>query len=90
MKKTAFLLLIFLIIFFPNVLFAQTVSLEICDWQGGASGAASVSIDDSFTSCRDILNEYGFKGTYFLHHTDKFSQADWDNWRSIYAEGHEI
>ncbi|MHC4842361.1 MAG: polysaccharide deacetylase family protein, partial [Planctomycetota bacterium] len=90
MKKTAFLLLIFLIIFFPSILFAQTVSLEICDWQGGASGAASVSIDDSFTSCRDILNEYGFKGTYFLHYTDKFSEADWDIWRSVYEEGHEI
>ncbi|MHC4131095.1 MAG: polysaccharide deacetylase family protein [Planctomycetota bacterium] len=90
MRKSVFLLLIFLIIFFPSVLFAQSVSIEICDWQGGAAGAASISIDDSFTSCRDILDEYGFKGTYFLHHTDKFSEADWDIWRSVYAEGHEI
>ncbi len=65
-------------------------SIQICDWQGCAAGAASVSIDDSFTTCRDILNENGFKGTYYLAWTDTFSQADWDIWRSIYAEGHEL
>jgi len=66
------------------------VLIEICDWQGDAAGAASVSIDDSCTSCLDILRENGFKGTYYLSCTDQFSPADWDMWRSIYAEGHEI
>ncbi|MHC4174906.1 MAG: hypothetical protein ACYTBX_16910, partial [Planctomycetota bacterium] len=38
-------------------------SIEVCDWQGGTAGAASISIDDSYASCRDILNQNGFKGT---------------------------
>lgn len=65
-------------------------SIEICDWRGGASGAASISVDDAFPSCREILNEYNFKATYYLSCTNKFSQADWDLWQSVYQEGHEI
>lgn len=65
-------------------------SIEICNWQGCAAGAASVSIDDSYTSCRDILDQNGFRGTYYLAWTDTFSQAEWDTWRAIYAEGHEL
>jgi peroxiredoxin len=65
-------------------------SIKICDWQGCAAGAASVSIDDSYPSCRDILNQNGFRGTYYLAWTDTFSEAEWDMWRSIYAEGHEL
>jgi hypothetical protein len=90
MKILVFLLPVIFITLFPSLVFANDVSIEICDWQGDAAGAASISIDDSFTSCRDILNEYGFKGTYFLHYTDKFSQAEWDTWRTVYEEGHEI
>lgn len=66
------------------------MKVEICDWYGGAAGAASISMDDSFASCRDILNKNGFKGTYYLSGTDKFSEADWDIWRSVHLEGHEI
>jgi len=65
-------------------------SIYICDWQGCAAGAASVSVDDSYPSCRDILNQEGFRGTYYLAWTDTFSQAEWDMWRSIYTEGHEL
>jgi Polysaccharide deacetylase len=64
--------------------------VEICEWQGGAAGAASISIDDSCTSCRSLLNQYGFKGTYYLSGTDAFTEADWAIWRSVYREGHEI
>jgi len=63
---------------------------EICNWYGEAAGAASISMDDSFPSCRQVLNENGFKGTYYLSGTDKFTVADWDMWRAIRAEGHEI
>jgi len=66
------------------------LQIEICDWQGDEAGAASVSIDDSYRSCRDILNENGFDGTYYLSWTDTFSQREWGMWKSIYAEGHEI
>lgn len=64
--------------------------VEICEWLGGAAGAASISVDDSCTSCRSLLNQHGFKGTYYLSGTDTFTEADWDTWRAIYEEGHEI
>ena len=62
----------------------------ICDWQDCHRGAASVSIDDSFSSCRDKLNQKGFKGTYYLSETSSFDEAKWNLWRDIYAEKHEI
>ena len=62
----------------------------ITDWQGGAAGAASVSMDDSCPSCRDTLNNLGFKGTYYLSHTNQYTQEDWDLWRAVRQEGHEI
>lgn len=66
------------------------LQVEICTWYGGAAGAASISVDDSCSSCRSLLNQHGFKGTYYLSETDKFTEADWETWRSIYAEGHEL
>lgn len=74
----------------PLVRTIDDAPVQVCDWQGCASGAASVSIDDSYPSCRDILNENGFKGTYYLSWTDTFSESEWDMWRAIYAEGHEL
>jgi len=66
------------------------ISIEICDWQGGSAGAASVSVDDSFPSCREKLNKNGLNGTYYLDHTDKYTQEQWDVWRQMYNEGHEL
>ncbi|MCH7530010.1 DUF4215 domain-containing protein, partial [Patescibacteria group bacterium] len=64
--------------------------VEICDWQDCRAGAASVSIDDSFSACRNTLNENGFEGTYYLSYTGDFTQADWNLWNNIYDAGHEI
>jgi len=66
------------------------IKAEICSWYGGAAGAASISVDDSFPSCREVLNKNGFKGTYYLSGTDRFTEADWKMWRAIHAEGHEM
>ena len=65
-------------------------SIKICDWKNCNSGAASVSIDDGYSSCRDKLNANGFKGTYFLLNTQSFTSSDWNFWNTIYNEGHEI
>lgn len=65
-------------------------SVEICDWQDCYVGATSVSIDDSYNSCREELNKNGFKGTYYLSGTNKFTNSDWNMWNSIYQEGHEL
>ncbi len=65
-------------------------SVEICDWQNCHAGAASVSMDDSYPSCREILNNNGFKGTYYLSRTSYFTQSTWALWNDMYKEGHEI
>ncbi|MEK6897278.1 MAG: DUF4215 domain-containing protein, partial [Nanoarchaeota archaeon] len=65
-------------------------SVKICDWQDCHAGAASVSIDDSYISCREELNKNGFKGTYYLSGTNKFTNSDWNIWNDIYQEGHEL
>ena len=64
--------------------------LEICDWQGCTAGAASISADDSYSYCRVKLNKHNWKGTFYLQGTGNFTQTDWDLWRSIYQEGHEL
>jgi len=64
--------------------------IQICDWKYCKSAAASISVDDSFASCREKLNQYGFKGTFYLSSTDDFNQDDWELWNDIYQEGHEI
>ena len=64
--------------------------IQICDWKNCKSAAASVSVDDGFSSCRDKLNQYGFKGTYYLSSTNSFTPTQWALWNSIYQEGHEI
>lgn len=65
-------------------------SVKICDWQNCTKAAASISIDDSYTSCRSELNAYGWKGTYFLMDTQGFTSSDWNLWKSVYNEGHEL
>ncbi len=65
-------------------------SIEICDWQDCHAGAASVSMDDSYPSCREILNNNGFKGTYYLSRTVYFTKSKWALWNEMHKEGHEI
>ena len=64
--------------------------VTLCDWKDCKSGAASISIDDSETSCRNELNANGFAGTYYLMKTQEFTQSDWDLWNQMHNEGHEI
>ena len=68
----------------------SSTGAKICDWYNCAAGAASVSVDDSFTTCRSQLNSHGWKGTFFLMETNQFTQSQWSTFRSIYNEGHEI
>ena len=65
-------------------------TVEICDWGNCNKAAVSISVDDSFTSCRQELNAKGFKGTYYLLATNNFTQTQWDTFNGIYKEGHEL
>ncbi|MCX6819610.1 MAG: polysaccharide deacetylase family protein, partial [Candidatus Aenigmarchaeota archaeon] len=74
-----------------TVVFAQGENIvKVCDWKDCKAGAASVSVDDSYTSCRDLLNSLGLKGTFYLMDTKDFTTSTWNVWKSIYNEGHEI
>ena len=64
--------------------------VEICTWSGCARSAVTFSVDDSFTSCLDELNRYGYHGTYYLTHTNNLSQQTWDTFEAAYKEGHEL
>jgi cysteine-rich repeat protein len=66
--------------------------IEICNWYNCSEGAASISIDDNIdrTVCREKLEKAGLKGTYFLAYTNTYNQSDWDIWRGVYSNGHEI
>ncbi|HZX44228.1 MAG TPA: polysaccharide deacetylase family protein [Candidatus Nanoarchaeia archaeon] len=64
--------------------------VAICDWKYCRKGAASISVDDSFTSCAPELDAKGYKGTYFLSHTDTLTDLQWDELAALYKNGHEI
>ncbi len=73
-------------------------SIEICNWQNCSEGAASFSMDDGYQPtlgyvkavCQNKLDEKGIKGTYFLAYTNTYNQSDWNIWKNVYANGHEI
>jgi cysteine-rich repeat protein len=65
-------------------------NVVICDWKDCKSGAASVSIDDGSFACRDILNQNGIRGTYYLSGTESYSASTWNAWKAVALEGHEL
>mgnify|MGYP006273011213 CR=1 FL=1 len=76
----------------------QTPFIEICKWNNCSSGAVSISDDDgkhyttneTFAACKEELDQFNFKGTYFLAYTDEYTQDDWNYWNNVYNDGHEL
>ena len=69
---------------------SEPKDIEVCTWQNCQKGAASISIDDSYPSCKEKLEANNFSGTYFLLGTKDFTSEDWDFWNQMYHEGHEL
>lgn len=71
-----------------SVLIAQTV--EIADWQGNASGAVSLTFDDSlgghWSHADPIMTAAGVRGTFFVI----TGSVDWNGARAAALNGHEI
>lgn len=65
-------------------------NVEICTWKDCKKGAASVIIDDYFTSCSDKLERNNFRGTYALTHTDTYTEEQWAEFNTLFNKGHEI
>lgn len=64
---------------------SQPREVDVCTWWGCRRGAASWSIDDGYSSCREVLETAGIRGTYF------YSGGSTLDWFSEYsAAGHEI
>lgn len=72
----------------PFLLAGQAV--EIADWQGNASGAVSMTFDDSlpghWSHADPIMTEAGVRGTFFVI----TGSVDWDGARAAALNGHEI
>ena len=62
------------------------------NWPGGAKAAICLSYDDGMSSQLQTavpqLNEFGFKGTFFLNEIHDHTQAD--RWRQVAEQGHEL
>lgn len=64
--------------------------VDICTWKNCEKGAASISVDDFYPSCSDILESNGFRGTYYLTNTSNFDSGLWNQFNNLFLKGHEI
>lgn len=57
-------------------------------------GAVSLTFDDGTTNQLEkavpILNEFGIRGTFYLHARDRLMDVHGDDWRRVADSGHEI
>ena len=67
---------------------------RITTWPDNRKGAVSLGFDDGCPSHLSVavpaLNARGFKGTFFLMSGDGSWSPDWNAWRDVAAQGHEI
>ncbi len=69
-------------------------SHEITRWKGGRTAAVSLTYDDGYdnhvTIAGVLLNQRNLKGSFYPR-TDWYdSWEDWEMWRGLAAQGHEI
>ena len=94
MKSTVkgFMVLLSLAVFAGNSFAAH----RIATWPDNRKGAVSLGFDDGCPSHLSVavpsLNARGFKGSFFLITGDGSNPnyPDWDAWRAVAAQGHEI
>jgi peptidoglycan/xylan/chitin deacetylase (PgdA/CDA1 family) len=88
-------------VLFYSTVFCQPGKVEVNTWAGNKKAAFSFTFDDSFishyTTVRPILNQYGFKGTFYLisgYITETlpgiWRYGTWEMFREMAAEGHEM
>ena len=67
---------------------------QITQWANNKAGAVSITFDDGHTShytlAAPALNEKGFKGSFFIITDWVDNNANWDEWRDVSNQGHEI
>jgi len=90
-----------IIILCTQYLFSQQIGeVSVKKWKDDKNAAFSFSFDDAFEShylhAREVLNQYGFKGTFYLTTgmLDDREYGDgygtWNQFRQMAAEGHEM
>ncbi len=66
---------------------------EIATWKNFAKGCVTYTFDDGydihFTSVRNMLNQYGYKGTFYII-TSLMNDYKWELAKEMAEEGHEI
>ena len=72
------------------ILNSTKMPIEICTWKNCKKGAVSVSVDDTFLSCKEELERNNFRGTYFLSNTNTYSSSFWKEINASFHNGHEI
>lgn len=65
-------------------------NVTVCTWKNCKKGAVSVSVDDTFISCMPELEAQGYRGTYFLTDTNKYTSAQWSGFAAGFNKGHEL
>ncbi|NMP31509.1 polysaccharide deacetylase family protein [Thalassotalea sp. M1531] len=74
--------------------FTATATNAEFSWPNGAKAAISLSYDDALTSHLDNaipqLNQYGFKGTFYLTLSSPTLSTRLADWRATAAQGHEL
>jgi peptidoglycan/xylan/chitin deacetylase (PgdA/CDA1 family) len=64
------------------------------EWPGGARAAVNLAYDDALDSQLDnaipALNQYGFKGSFYLTLSSDASRLRLDEWRVVASQGHEL
>jgi peptidoglycan/xylan/chitin deacetylase (PgdA/CDA1 family) len=63
-------------------------------WKSGAVAAVSITMDDGYASqirfMAPLLSSRGYAGTFFVVTNWLDAEDQWDAWRGIAADGHEI
>lgn len=69
-------------------------SVGVAYFPDGKQASLAFTFDDnclsSFTKIAPMLEEYGYKGTFFLIAGQVYSDASWSRWRGLSERGHEI
>jgi hypothetical protein len=68
--------------------------MEVATRYGGFKGAVSLTFDDGTSNQLERavppLDEFGIRGTFYLHARDNLMDNHIEDWRAVAASGHEI
>jgi peptidoglycan/xylan/chitin deacetylase (PgdA/CDA1 family) len=91
LKQTAVLMLALALL---PVMGANVFATDTFSWPEGRRAAVNLAYDDALHTQLDnaipALNEYGFKGTFYLTLASEAARIRLDEWRAAAAQGHEL